>query len=65
MIDVYCYLRCSICKKALKWLDKKGVKYRLFDLKEENPKVFERLTRRLGAAIGQGAVSALRSVALR
>lgn len=28
-------------------------------------KVFERLTRRLGAAIGQGAVSALRSVALR
>ena len=37
MIDVYCYSRCSTCKKALKWLDEKGVKYRLFDLKEENP----------------------------
>lgn len=37
MIKVYCYSRCSTCKKALKWLDDKGVKYELLDIKEEHP----------------------------
>ena len=37
MIKVYCYLKCSTCKKALKWLDDKGVKYQLIDIKEEHP----------------------------
>ena len=37
MIKVYCYLKCSTCKKALKWLDDKGVKYQLIDIKEDHP----------------------------
>ncbi|MBQ8914106.1 MAG: arsenate reductase family protein [Lachnospiraceae bacterium] len=37
MIKVYCYSKCSTCKKALKWLDEKNVKYELIDLKEDNP----------------------------
>ena len=37
MIKVYCYSKCSTCKKALKWLDDKGVKYELIDIKENNP----------------------------
>ena len=37
MIKVYCYSKCSTCKKALKWLDKKGVKYQLIDIKDEHP----------------------------
>ena len=37
MIKVYCYSKCSTCKKALKWLDDKGVNYELIDIKENNP----------------------------
>ena len=37
MIKVYCYSKCSTCKKALKWLDEKKVKDELIDLKENNP----------------------------
>ncbi len=37
MIKVYCYSKCSTCKKALKWLDDKGIKYELIDIKESNP----------------------------
>ena len=37
MIKVYCYSKCSTCKKALKWLDDKGVKYQLIDIKEDHP----------------------------
>ena len=37
MTKVYCYSKCSTCKKALKWLDDKGVKYQLIDIKEEHP----------------------------
>ena len=37
MIKVYCYSRCSTCKKALKWLGDKGVKYQLIDIKEDHP----------------------------
>ncbi len=36
-MKVYCYPKCSTCKKALAWLDEKGVKYELFDIKAENP----------------------------
>ena len=32
MIKVYCYSRCTTCKKALKWLDDNGVKYELLDI---------------------------------
>lgn len=37
MIKVYCYSKCSTCKKALKWLDEKGTDYELIDIKENNP----------------------------
>lgn len=37
MLKVYCYDRCSTCKKALKWLDEKGVQFELLDIKEDHP----------------------------
>lgn len=37
MVKVYCYLRCTTCKKALKWLDDNKIKYELIDIKENNP----------------------------
>lgn len=37
MMKIYCYDRCSTCKKALKWLDEKGIEYELIDIKCDNP----------------------------
>ena len=37
MIQVYCYSKCTTCKKALKWLDDHGVKYKLLDIMEQHP----------------------------
>ncbi len=37
MVKVYCYLRCTTCKKALKWLDDNKIKYELIDIKENHP----------------------------
>ena len=37
MIKVYCYARCTTCKRALKWLDDNKVEYELLDIKEEHP----------------------------
>ena len=37
MIRVYCYSKCTTCKKALKWLDDRGVKYEALDIKEQHP----------------------------
>ena len=37
MITVYCYSRCSTCRKALKWLDEKGIKYEQKDIRTEHP----------------------------
>lgn len=37
MVKVYCYSRCSTCKKALKWLEEKGIKHEIIDIKTENP----------------------------
>ena len=37
MIKVYCYERCSTCKKALAWLDSNGCKYESIDIKSQNP----------------------------
>ena len=36
-IIFYSYLKCSTCRKALKWLDKKDVKYQLIDIVKEPP----------------------------
>ena len=37
MLKVYCYSKCTTCKKALAWLDEKGIKYELLDIKEQHP----------------------------
>ena len=37
MNKVYCYSKCSTCKKALKWLDDQKVTYQLIDIKEDHP----------------------------
>ena len=37
MVTVYCYSRCTTCKKALQWLDKNGVAYELVDIKADHP----------------------------
>lgn len=36
-IMVLCYSKCTTCKKALKWLDEKGIAYNVRPIKEENP----------------------------
>lgn len=38
-MKVYCYPKCTTCKKALKWLDAQGKTYDLIDIKENNPPV--------------------------
>lgn len=40
-ITVLCYEKCSTCKKALNWLDEKGVEYILRPIKEQNPSAAE------------------------
>lgn len=37
MIKVYCYSKCSTCKKALNWLDENKIEYELIDIKTNNP----------------------------
>lgn len=37
MIKIYCYARCTTCKKALKWLDDNGIGYELTDIKTDHP----------------------------
>jgi arsenate reductase len=37
MVKVYCYSKCSTCKKAIKFLNEQMVEYELTDIKEDNP----------------------------
>ena len=37
MLKVYCYNKCTTCKKALKWLDDNGIRYELSDIKTDHP----------------------------
>ena len=37
MLKVYCYSKCSTCKKALNWLDENNVKYEVVDIKVDHP----------------------------
>ncbi len=37
MVKVYCYAKCTTCKKALKWLDDNKIEYTLIDIKEDHP----------------------------
>ena len=36
-MKVYCYPKCTTCKKALAWLDAQNIAYDLYDIKEQNP----------------------------
>jgi arsenate reductase len=36
MIKVYCYSRCSTCRKALKWLDENGIEHEVIDIKADH-----------------------------
>ena len=36
-IIFYSYLKCSTCRKAAKWLDKKDLEYQLIDIVKEPP----------------------------
>ena len=36
-MKIYCYSRCTTCKKALKWLDDNKIEYELIDIKSDHP----------------------------
>ncbi len=37
MVKVYCYSKCSTCKKALKWLEDNKVEHTVIDIKGDHP----------------------------
>ena len=37
MLKVYCYSRCTTCKRALKWLDDRGIGHTVVDIKNDHP----------------------------
>ena len=37
MIKIYCYSRCTTCKKALKWLDENEIEHEVIDIKADHP----------------------------
>ena len=37
MVKVYCYSKCTTCRKALKWLDDKRIEHTVIDIKEDHP----------------------------
>ena len=36
-VKVYCYSRCSTCRKALNWLQENGVAHEVVDIKADHP----------------------------
>lgn len=41
MIEFICYPKCTTCQRALKWLDGNEVKYKLRNIKDNNPSLEE------------------------
>lgn len=37
MVKVYCYSKCSTCKKALKWMEDNRVVHTVIDIKDDHP----------------------------
>ena len=37
MIKVYCYSKCTTCKKALKWMDDNKIEHTVIDIKGDHP----------------------------
>ena len=50
MLKVYCYSRCTACKKALKWLEDHGIEHTVIDIKSEHPD--EKMLRKYYAVSG-------------
>ncbi len=50
MNKVYCYAKCTTCKKALAWLDENKIEYQLIDIKADHPdeKTLRQLYRKSG-----------------
>ncbi|WP_028829589.1 arsenate reductase family protein [Proteocatella sphenisci] len=38
---IFCYPKCSTCKKAIDWLEENNIKYEYRDIKQENPGIEE------------------------
>ena len=41
MIKLICYLKCTTCQKARKWLDDNNIEYEFRDIKFDNPTLDE------------------------
>ena len=41
MLKFICYPKCTTCQRAQKWLEDKGLKYELRDIKADNPTLDE------------------------
>lgn len=52
-VEVYHYNNCSTCKKALKWLDARGVAYRSIDIVGDPPsaKTLAKVKKRAGVEL--------------
>ncbi len=37
MVTVYCYEKCTTCKKALNWLKERGIEAAVIDIKADHP----------------------------
>ncbi len=37
MITVYCYSKCSTCRKALQWLEENHIEHEVVDIKTDHP----------------------------
>ena len=37
MLKVYCYSRCTTCKKVIKWLEDNGIGHEVIDIRAEHP----------------------------
>ena len=37
MILVYCYSKCSTCRKALQWMEAHGIAHQVIDIKADHP----------------------------
>lgn len=50
MVKVYCYSKCSTCKKALKWLEDNKIDHIVIDIKGDHPdeKTLRELHKRSG-----------------
>ena len=47
-MKMYGYMKCGTCRKAIKWLDAKGIEYDFVDITQQPPKQAE-LKRALAA----------------